>query len=501
MRYVNFVTALLAFLTIGVLGCEKPVYFPAESNAQVAAHYNAYAAYDSHNTGKVDFFLFADDGNHVSRIAYADGNGAPGSSVYLNAISFEKCRHVVIVLDGFGYEVIKAFYDAGHFRAFFPPSRVIAPYPTLTDLCIEDAFGHVACRGMEAMYFNRKTNQVEGGTSDYLAGKNEPYNDLLQYRAASIWDGIGYLYPWEVYGKEINDIKRTFDKIPNRELLAYSVSSAGMGTRMGADGQTRALARAEQLANQLIMETRGKVKITFLSDHGHSYTPGERIALEKHLESKGWNLTESLRKHKDVAYIRFGLETYAAFSTNQAAELAADLVAHEGVSVTSYVDAEKNAVVVQAGKGSGAGRTVLTARVYQKNGRYKYEPVSGDALDLKPILDKLKADSEGYYDEGELFVATHEHLWPDPLQRLWRAHHGIVENPVDVIASLEDKYFSGSTSFGGSISVASTHGSLNLRNSSAFIMTTIGPLPPYMRSADIPKNMEKLTGGKFPARN
>ncbi len=499
MRSTNVKAILFIVMLANIIGCEKPVYFPAESLPEAAAKHKAFAAYDSHNTGKADFYLFADANGHVNSIAYADANSAaPGAPVNLNSISFKDCRHLVIILDGFGYDVVKAFYDAGHFRMFYAPSRVIAPYPTLTDLAIEDALGHVPCRGLEAMYFNRKNNRVEGGSSDYLDGKNEPYNDLLQYRAASLWDALGYIYPWEVYGKEINDIKRTFDKIPNRELLAYSVSSAGMGTRMGAEGQTRALVRAEQLVNQVIMETRGKVKITMLADHGHSYTPGERVTLEKHLEGKGWNLVESLNKPKDAVYIRFGLETYAAFSTNQPAELAADLVTHPGVTLASY--AEKQAVMV-LGRPVDANSPSSAALVYQKGGRYKYEPIHGDPIDMKPILAALKPDAEGYYDETELFDTTYMHQWPDPLQRLWRAHNGIVDNPADVIVSLEDKYFSGSTSFGGSITVASTHGSLNRRNSTTFIMSTIGPLPPYMRSADIPRNMEKLTGSKFPARN
>ncbi|MCD6303791.1 MAG: hypothetical protein J7M21_02375, partial [Planctomycetes bacterium] len=73
------------------------------------------------------------------------------------------------------------------------------------------------------------------------------------------------------------------------------------------------------------------------------------------------------------------------------------------------------------------------------------------------------------------------------------------EDPADVIASLADGYYSGSRGFSAFAKVASTHGSLNRRNSTAFIMSTAGPLPPVMHSRDIPARMRELTGSPWPA--
>ena len=231
--------------------------------------------------------------------------------------------------------------------------------------------------------------------------------------------------------------------------------------------------------------------MTLLADHGHSYTPAKRIALEEHLTTKGWRLTESLRSPKDVAYIRFGLETYASFATNEPAALATDLVACKGVELASFT--KDSAVVVLA---PGDGRAVIT----KKNRSYKYEIVSGDPLKLKDILAKLPNVRAGYNDADALLAATVTHEYPAPLQRLWRAHFALAENPPDVIASLADAYYSGSKSFGDTVKVASTHGGLNYRNSVTFIMSTAGKLPAFMRSGDIPQHMTKLMGTTFPMR-
>ena len=138
------------------------------------------------------------------------------------------------------------------------------------------------------------------------------------------------------------------------------------------------------------------------------------------------------------------------------------------------------------------------ARILRKGGAYRYEAISGDPLKLGEILPGLTPDAEGYHHADALLAATATHTYPAPLQRLWRAHLGLVENPPDVILSLADGFFSGAKSFGGSVRVASTHGSLNARNSTAFIFSTIGRLPEVLRSADVPSEMQKLVGAPWP---
>ncbi|MFB3891206.1 MAG: hypothetical protein ACE15C_04190 [Phycisphaerae bacterium] len=479
-------------ITVSLTGCGG-VTFPAQSLDEAAKSAGAMAAYATKEGGKADFFMFADSAGRIDRVGYdRTGGGKPTEFVELDSIPMSQCRHLVLILDGFGYDVVSAFYDLGHLRICHHPSRVIAPYPTLTDLAIEDALGLPPCRGMEAEYFNRKTMRVEGGSAAYMNEENEPYDRKLQYRASKIWDAIGYLYPEGVFGKEINDSMRLFDKDQTREVIAYYVSSAAVGTRYGAAGQVRCLEKVERLVNQAVWETGGKVKVTIFADHGHSYTPATRIPLEGYLAAKGWRVEDSLKKSRDVAYIRFGLETYAAFSTftaEEAAPLAADLIAADGVELASYADSE---TVTVLGRGGARGR------VSQKNGRFRYDAISGDPLKLKEALAKLKPDGEGFHDEDQLLAATYDAYYPDALQRLWRAHHGIVQNTPDVIISLEDRFYSGSSGFAGAVNIASTHGGLNRSNSTAFIMSSAGPLPPFMRSADIPRNMEKLTGQKFP---
>ena len=475
-------------LAAGPVGCRKTVRFPRKPMPPVAG---AHRAYDVDGDGSADFFLLADAGGRVRALGYDnDDDARPDATIDLDAIRFGQCRHLVIILDGFDYETLSAFYRAGGLRVFHPPSRVIAPYPGLTDLCMEDILGYVPCRGFEALYYDRRARKLAGGTRAYLTGKNAPYNRLLDYRASMIWDGVAYLYPWKVFRKEIHDAKRAFDRAKKQEVLAYFVSSAGVGTRRGAEGQRACLQRVEQLVLQVLHETRGLTRITLLSDHGHSYTPSKRIGIEAHLKGKGWRLTKRVRGPKDVVCVPFGLVTYASFGTSRPAALAGDLAGLDGVELATY--AEKDAVVVLAPGGQ-------RALVRRKKGAFRYEPRTGDPLKLQPVLAKLPGGADAWHDADALLGATADHVYPAPLQRLWRTHFALAESPPDVTVSLADTCFYGNTTFSGAVTIASTHGSLNRRNSVTFIMSTAGKLPEVLRSADIPAAMQKLTGQRFPS--
>jgi hypothetical protein len=471
-------------------GCGKAVFFPT-AVLPPPAERPGWEGHDTKGDGKVDYYTIRNAATgRVDRIAYEPAEpGQKEEIVDLDKIPFSKCRHMVLILDGFGFELVKKFYDDGHLRMCYPPSRVISPYPSLTDLALADALGHFTCRSFEAAYYDAKAARMAGGSDAYLHGENEPFNRLLQYRAETLMDAAAYVVPGPIFGKEINDSKRLFDKNLTKEFMAYYVSSAAMGTALGAEGDLVCLQRVEQLVNQVIWETHGQTKVTILADHGHTYTPAKRVGLEDRLKSLGWRVTESLQGPKDVVDVRFGLVTYVALSTHSAAAVAAASVSCEGVQLASYAD--KDTVVVLT---PGGGRAVVS----RKGDRYRYEAASGDPLKLAAILATLKADADGYYGADDLFAATAMHEYPVPLQRIWRAHNGMAENIPDVIVSLKDDYYSGAGGFAAFAKVASTHGGLDKPNSTTFIMSTAGALPPVMQSADIPKAMKAMIGTDWP---
>ena len=470
---------LLALLAAG---CKPPaVTFPAEPLAATAAG----ADYDIDGDGTADFFFLANAAGRYDRIAYdRDGDGKPDQIVHLDAIRPQRARHLVIVLDGIPFDVLKAFYQAGHLRLCHPPAELVPPYPVMTDLALEDVFGHTPCDGFEAKFFRRSANRLVGGTSEYLAGKNEPFKKIIQYRAPTMTDGLAYLKPRPYFRKEIHEVKRLWDRRETMETIAYVVSSAAMGSRLGEAGQTETLRWCERLMYQAVYETAGLVKVTLLADHGQTNVPCQPAGLRKYLKAKKWRLVQRLRNDRDVALVDFGLVTCAAMSTRSPAELARDLIASPKVTLASYADGD--AVVVLSRDGE--------ATIRSADGKtFEYTPRTGDPLKL---ADLAKGPADGRAILKATVAAGHE--YPDALYRLWRAHFALAENPPDVIVSLDDRYYHGSAGFAGAVKMASTHGGLNRANSTTFIMSSAGKIEGPLRSEDVPDAMRQLFARPFP---
>ena len=462
-------------------GCGPTVGFPDRPLAVTGER----SDYDIDGDGQADFFCLADATGRIDRIAYDDNaDGQPDRIVHLDAIPPARARHLVLVLDGIPYDVLREFYQAGHLRMLHPPAVVIPPYPVMTDLALEDAFDYMPCKGYEARYYDRRRNAMVGGSADYIAGKNEPFARIIQYRAAPLDDGLMYLRPRTQFARELRGAKQVWDRRESHEVIAYFVASAGMGSRLGKPGQLEVLDRIERLILRTLYETGGLVKVTLFSDHGQTNVPCQPVKLDQLLRGMGYRVVNSVRRDGDVSLVKFGLVTCAALNTRDPAKLAADLMTSPAVTLASYV--EGDAVIVRSHYGVAAIRST--------DGKtFTYVPREGDPL-------KLGALADGPVDGRKLLKLTSDgtHEYPDALYRLWRAHFALAENVPDVIVSLDDRYYNGSGFFSGMVKMASTHGGLNWANSAAFIMSSAGPIDGPLRSEDIPGEMVRLFARPFP---
>ena len=483
--------AFVVCVALCICGCGEHRLFPTGEQDDVAQR--AFRV----GSESPNFFLFSNDRGRVTHIGYdRTGDGLMDEKIYVDGIDPRQAPHFVFILDGYGFECVSEYYKQGGLRLFHPPSLVISPYPAMTDLAMTDLLGSAPCEGFEARYFNRRQNRVVGGSWAYMRGGNQLYNEYLDYRAPMLWDALGYVWPVHFFKRELERALESIHESSGTQHISYFVTSAGISTQKGLEGQRESLAWLEQLIHRLVWESRGMVKITILADHGHGYVACRRIGLEDFLKQKGWRETNKLEGPRDVVYIRFGLETYVALSTHSPGDLSDDLMELEGVDLASYVQGSEVVVLSSPRDGAGVGR----ARIQRRDTRYAYRMDEGDPLALAGILATLQVDEDGFYDADDLLAATARHIYPAPLQRVWRAHFALAKNVPDVIVSLHDEWYSGSDSFGSTVSMASTHGSLNYSNSATFIMSTIGPLPEVMLSKQVPVYLEELTGRRFPMK-
>lgn len=494
-------------LTVGVLafglvfaGCAAPEGLPEPTNQRVEAQ-ETVLTFDTDDDGKTDYWQYRQPHGRITAVAFAKAEAnAPGPRLELDSVDAATVPHLIIALDGVPYDVVADLYRRGYFRLFHPPSRVVCCFPAMTDLALSQLFHTGPCVAYQALYYDRDRGRLSDGTAAYLRTDNSPWLDRVDYRCSFWWDGQAYLQPQAVFDHELRGIYDLFSGAERGQTLAaYSVGTAGLGTRGGRPAMEAYLRTIDRFCERLFFEHRGRVNITLLADHGHNLVRNERVSFTDTLEAAGFRVRTSLEAPGDVVTISYGLVTYASFYTKSPAAVARTLIQHEAVEFACYP--ADGAIVVTSRNGA--------ARIGKRQAGFVYDRMAaesshalGDPLQLHEILVDLDRRgaiaADGAIGADALFTATLEHIYPDPLRRIWEAFHTVAENPPDVIANLRDGSCHGSRFFHTMIgSVESTHGSLNRDNATTFALTTLGNLPPALRAADVLPALQERRGTRL----
>ncbi len=481
------VSILIAILLAFFVGCAR---FPSQPAASVDKQVRQWKV---KSKNLPDYFEYLDKEGKIVSIGY-DENKDGRADVRIDLLSVcsdPKCPKYVILLDGIPYKLAERYYNSGGFRLFYRPAKLISVFPSFTDLAYSELFGVTPIRGFEALYYDIKKKKLSDGDAVYLSQKNAPWQKLIDYRASMLLDPIGYVNPNFVFNHEIEQIESLFKKKREGLVIAYSVGTANVGTRYGEKGLMRCLMRVDNLCEKLIYEKRGRAQITILADHGHNLTPARYFDISSELKKAGFRVVRTLKKKKDVVCIEFGLVTCGELYTNCPDDVASAMLKCKQVNLAVYPKggSDYSAIIVRNANGK--------AVIRKGKGGYVYKMIKGDPLELKGIIAKLKkagkVSKEGVIDDEAFFKASVDHKYPDALARIWRCYHGLVENPANLLLTIKDGWFTGKRSFAKMINVASTHGSLNWKNSVTFFMTMkkLNPRPNALRIKDV-RNYIKL---------
>ncbi|MEW6360219.1 MAG: hypothetical protein AB1696_28055 [Planctomycetota bacterium] len=463
-----------------VVGCASVSDFPKEPASAERTSDGLVRTYAFGKSRQPNYWQVANaDGRVVVLRFDTSEDGKPDLTVDLDKLDLNTCRHLVIILDGVPFDLVEEAYKQGRFRLFHPPSRLYSAFPSMTWLSFPLIFHTEAPLGVESDYFDRKTGRRSDAMKVYAQRANEPWRPCVDYRCGTLVDAVCYASRWAAFAHEMGAIRERLETRGKRVFVGYNSSSAGLGTAQGREGFEAVLDAVDRFCEEMMAKHQGRITITIFADHGHSLTPARRIPLTKFLDRRGYHPSDVLQERNDVVVSAFGLCTDAVIYANDPAGVAQALTGLEGVDLVVYPTGESITV----------RKRDQMARISCRAGRYRYDAVRGDPLELVPIIAKMKehgqVDKEGFLDDRALFGATALHKYPDPLYRIWLCWHGAVQNAPDVVVSLEDAWCWGRADFALMANVASTHGSLNYANSVTFAMTTAGPLPPRLRLVDL----------------
>jgi hypothetical protein len=401
-------------------------------------------------------------------------------------------RHLIICVDGVAFSTIEEMRAEGRFKLFRAPSRMIAPFPSLTNLALGEILqpaGAGEPAGYEDNYFDTAKNRMRGGLLDRFRGGRfikGTFRELFDYHPSAFKSGLGYAAPpASTYLESLTDILRLKQKFrSSREpvFFAYTGASDSLAHLGGERLLKSFLVRLDETIKDIVRDSGGDgVRVTIFSDHGNDFKGYRRVSLKSAIRGADFKLEDKIKNERSVVLPQFGLVGCAVMWTRESneARLAAAVARVRGVDFAAYD--EGGMVYVLGGKG--------TATLERRGERYRYRATGGDPLDLLTVVEALrregKVDAGDFIGDEDWFAATIEGTRPDVVRRV---HEGVserVQHRANVLVNFADGYYTGSASLDVFAFLQATHGNLGAQQSFGFVMSTERDLPAHLRARDV----------------
>jgi hypothetical protein len=403
-------------------------------------------------------------------------------------------RRLLLCLDGVPYEVLKAAKTKGLFDNFGEPSRLLSPFPTMTNVALSRMLGATAPLGYESLYFDKCARELRGGVRKYIGWRTpdkapSSYMDELDYQEPLPFEFLVYFAPETIWRADMKRFRERFRRAPQqRDFFAFLKGTDGLMHIRGPKRLTVALQSLDKILTEIHDYCGDETEIVLFSDHGMNLEENQRVNMQTHLRRNGYVVTDNLRQgdRRGVSIPAFGLCSYVALycvDEEAAAEVASALVDLEGVDFSIHRDGDA-AIIVKGTKGA--------ARIHRRRNDeggiwYRYEQITGDPLALTDATDQLRMagllDQNGYAADTAWYERTASHTYPDALANLFQSLHAPrVGHTADVLVSLRDGYYYGDSFFSRLARLAATHGNALRASSTAFLMSTHRTLPAFVRA-------------------
>jgi hypothetical protein len=389
-------------------------------------------------------------------------------------------RRLLLCLDGVPHKLILDARERGLFARFGPPTRLLSPFPTMTNVALSAMFGASPPAGYESLYFDRAAGELRGGIRKYL-GRRTPdkipssYMDNLDYQEPLPFEFLIYVAPESVWRADMQRFRERFRATPQtRDYFAFLKATDGLLHTQGPARLAVALESLDKILTEIRNYCGNETEIVMFSDHGMNLEENRRVDLAATLRRRGFQITSSLKQHgrEALSIPAFGLCSYAAVycgDEESVPQVASIIVEIPGVDFVVYRDGLE--VVVESSRGS--------ARIERRENSYRYLNRTGDPLDLH------KFDEHGFADDAIWFERTAGHRYPDALANIYASlFTPRVKHTADILISLKDGYYYGWSPFGRFVRLAATHGNALQSSSNAFLMSTHREFPEFVRADD-----------------
>ncbi|HEV8544337.1 MAG TPA: alkaline phosphatase family protein, partial [Verrucomicrobiae bacterium] len=314
---------------------------------------------------------------------------------------------LVLLLDGVPYQVVRDLQEGVECTAkgakaiprqafqhgYFPASRLISTFPSISDIAWTDIMGNDPTPGYQRTYFS--ANLASEVTFNGVTG-------LLDYERQMNWHLEGkfrrtmsYSAPMRTFKYELNQVIEAFLQSGGEATHYYYALINGTDIAQHSWGDVGSMLclldekLAKLRATYRAREGR-ELQVLILSDHGNDRAGGgKRIGIRRFLKKHGYRVAKIIAGPKDVVLPTAGIESWAEMHNlpGETSNLVQVLSQLEGVDlVTARNPLETNRFIVRNAQGEQA------EIVWKAEGnRFKYEIGSGDPLDYRNVVNALSS--------------------------------------------------------------------------------------------------------------
>lgn len=390
-------------------------------------------------------------------------------------------RRLVLGVDGVGYADMLAAQARGEFREFFPVSRLISTFPSISDIAWSEIFRVAPPPGYQRVYFQLDAGKTVGGPIDPIRPIEFEKRMHLGFDQKT-HHLTSYVAPGRAARGELATLTQTFFESRGIETF-YAYLPAPDALQHVRGDITRYLttldAELTRLRASYEARTGQPLELAVVSDHGNNRRwNAETLDLAQFLRNRGFNPTDKIAAARDVVFSTDGVTTGVGVFARPAEVpgLAVTLSTLQGVDLVTWVPEQ---ALDRVNVRDAAGHTAIVRR--RADGALGYERVTGDPLHYAALVAQLTASGhleDGFAPAAAWLEVSRDHEYPAALQRIMRGHHDVTQNPAPILLSIQDGYqvANGVVSFFNQLRpLGGTHGSLNARNSLGIVMATYRP--------------------------
>ncbi len=410
--------------------------------------------------------------------------------------SFAAPKRLILAIDGVSYRDVKALQEGvtltNHFgrtvqrqafAGFFPVSRNVSTFPSVSDVAWTDILGDQPLPGYQRTYFD--CNQNLQVALNGVASTME-YEQQMDWQMQSTFDRAqGYLFPGKVFKIEVRELIKSFLEAKGDGENFYGLIRATDDAQHVAGHIFPLMSELDEKLRELCATYKARegrdLEILILSDHGNNHAgSGKRVQVRSFLKKAGYRIAKTIQGPKDVVLPTAGIESWVEIHnvSTETERLAALLCQLKGVEILTAQDPKQaNRFIVMNAKGERAGIEWNSPK-----NSFRYATESGDPIGYLPVVVALaknnQLDADGFATADAWMAATLTHHYPLAPERIVRGHLQAAQNPASILISLSNDYVHA----GWLVKMAShlmksggTHGGLDDINSNGIVLSNFAP--------------------------